>query len=130
MYIPKEISLTVYTVQCYGVIYRPQHLKTTADVVQCSLFIGTIEEETDRKEGNRSSLLFGGRNSINPMPQYRFTTRMILKKRMNRTKATWRNGCVEKMDDHPFHHTIPCTILPKWMFSQKLLLKSSLLRNS
>ena len=24
---------------------------------------------------------------------------MILKKRMNRIKATWRNGCFEKMDD-------------------------------
>ena len=29
-----------------------------------------------------------------------------LKKRMNRIKATWRNGCSEKMDDHPVH-TIP-----------------------
>ena len=25
---------------------------------------------------------------------------------MNRIKATWRNGCLEKLDDHPLH-TIP-----------------------
>ena len=33
-------------------------------------------------------------------------TRMNLNKRMNRIKATWRNGCFEKVDDHPVH-TIP-----------------------
>ena len=29
-----------------------------------------------------------------------------LKKRMNRIKATWRNGCFEKMDDQPVHCTV------------------------
>ena len=36
---------------------------------------------------------------------------------MNRIKATWRNGCFDKMDDNPVH-TIQTTTLPKWMFSQ------------
>ena len=35
-----------------------------------------------------------------------FSTRMILIKRMNRIKATWRNGCFAKMDDQ-LDHTIP-----------------------
>ena len=29
-----------------------------------------------------------------------------MKKRMKRITATWRNGCLEKVDDHPVH-TIP-----------------------
>ena len=29
-----------------------------------------------------------------------------MKKRVNRRMATWRNGCFEKIDDHPVH-TIP-----------------------
>ena len=51
-----------------------------------------------------------------------------LKKRINRIKATWQNGCFEKMDDHPVD-TIQTTTLPKWVSSQKLLFKSSLLIN-
>ena len=47
-----------------------------------------------------------------------------LKNRMN-GYGTWRNGCSEKMDDHPVH-TTPNYPLPKWMFSQKLFFKSSL----
>ena len=35
-----------------------------------------------------------------------FSTRMILIKRMNRIKATWRNGCFAKIDDQ-LDHTIP-----------------------
>ena len=37
-----------------------------------------------------------------------------LKKRMNRTLATWRNGCLGKMDDHPVH------TLPKWMYPKNV----------
>ena len=43
---------------------------------------------------------------------------MILKKRMNRIKATLRNGCFEKMDAHPVltipnHHPTKMDVLPK-----------------
>ena len=31
-----------------------------------------------------------------------------LKKRMNRTTATWQNGCFEKMDDHPVYTSPNC----------------------
>ena len=41
-----------------------------------------------------------------------------LKKRMNRIAATWRNGCFDKMDDHPVrttpnHHPPKMDVLPK-----------------
>ena len=49
------------------------------------------------------------------------------KKRINRT-ATWRNGCFEKMDDHPVHTTTNHHPT-KWMFSQKLFFKPSMLTN-
>ena len=55
-----------------------------------------------------------------------FSTRMILQNRINRIKATWRNRCFEKMDDHHFT-PYQTTTLPKWMFSHKLLFKTSLL---
>ena len=54
------------------------------------------------------------------------STRMILKKRVNRIKAAWRNGCFEKMDDH-LVYTIPNHHPTKMVLSQKLLFKSSLL---
>ena len=75
----------------------------------------TLEEEKRHKKRQRLLLLFGLTHQI-------FTTRMILKKRMNRIKATWWNGCLEKMDDHPVH-TIPNHHpIPKWMFKSILLL--------
>ena len=52
----------------------------------------------------------------------------VLKKRMNRKKATWWNECFEEMDDRPVHIN-QTTTLPKSMFSQKLFFKSSLLLN-
>ena len=42
--------------------------------------------------------------------------------------STWQNECFGKMDDH-LVHTIPNHNPPKWMFCQKLFLKSSLLQN-
>ena len=39
-------------------------------------------------------------------------------KRINRIKTTWRNGCFEKMDDHPLHTMYQANTLTKWMFSQ------------
>ena len=51
-----------------------------------------------------------------------------LKKKINRITATQRNGCFKKcmiIQFTPFQ----TTTLPKWMFSQKLLSKSSLLQN-
>ena len=62
----------------------------------------TIEEGQRQKRRQRSSLLFG----FNSLPLEIFSTRMILKKRMNRIKATRGNGCFEKIDDHPVQ-TIP-----------------------
>ena len=55
---------------------------------------------------------------------------MILKKRMNRIKATWWNGCFEKWMIIRFT-PYQTTSLPKWMFSPKNVLpfKSSLLLN-
>ena len=47
---------------------------------------------------------------------------------MNRITATWRNGCFEKMDDQMVHSPHQTTTLPKWLFSLKLLFKSSLVR--
>ena len=46
-----------------------------------------------------------------------------------RMKATWRNGCLEKMDDHlvltiPYHHPTKIDVLP-----QKFLFETSLLQN-
>ena len=42
-----------------------------------------------------------GMESFNSMPRWLFCTRMILKKRMNRIMATWRNDCFGKMDEDP-----------------------------
>ena len=50
-----------------------------------------------------------------------------LRKRMNIITATWRIGCFEKMADD--HTKPPPWPLPKWMFSLKLVFKSSLLLN-
>ena len=50
-----------------------------------------------------------------------------LRKRMNIITATWRIGCFEKMVDD--HTKPPPWPLPKWMFSLKLVFKSSLLLN-
>ena len=77
------------------------------------------EQETDRRERQRSSLLFGRRNSFNSMSHHRFTTR--LKKRMNiRMEALM----LHKMNDHRFtlHQT---TTLPKPDALPKLVFKSS-----
>ena len=57
--------------------------------------------------------------------------------RMNRIKATWRNGCFEKMDDHPFHmtcsipnhHPTKMDVLPKF-FVQIILAAKWLVRHS
>ena len=92
----------------------------------------SIEEETGRREGKiRRCFLGDGIDSIS------FRTTDLpheLKKRMNRIKATCRNGCFEKMDDYPFH-TIPnqyptkVDVLPK-TFVQIFLAAKWLLRHS
>ena len=40
------------------------------------------------------------------------------KKRMDRMTASWRNGCLGKMDDHLVHTIYKTTTVPKWMFSE------------
>ena len=51
------------------------------------------------------------------------------KKRMNRIMATWQNGCFEKSSGSHHTKTSPPGTLSKWMLSQKLFFKSSLLLN-
>ena len=53
---------------------------------------------------------------------------MILKKRVNRIKATCWNGCFEKMDDHPVHttpnhHPTEVDVLPKTFLQINLVAK-------
>ena len=96
------------------------HFKPKPVPITSFYFRWSIEEETDRREGKgRRSLLFGGRNSFNSMPHYKFSTRMI-----------WSKGWIEEQTpgrmDASEQQT---TTLPKWMFFQKLFFKSSLRLN-
>ena len=60
----------------------------------------TNRKRNGQKSRQRSSLLFGGRNSFNSMPHYRFSTRMIWR---NRRTDVWYTGWFRKMDDHLVH---------------------------
>ena len=56
---------------------------------------------------------------------------MTLKIRMNRIKATWRNVCFEKIDDHlvhtiPNHHPTKMDVLPKTFVQIILATKSDM----
>ena len=53
-----------------------------------------------QKRRQRSSLLFGGQNSFNSIPHYRFRTMEDSKNRMNRRPDAWQ-GCFRKMDVLP-----------------------------
>ena len=59
-----------------------------------SLFVSGHTRRIDRREGKGRRCCLGDAD---------ISTRMILKKRMNRIKANWRNGCFEKMYDHTVH---------------------------
>ena len=58
---------------------------------------------------------------------------VVMKKRINRIMATWRNGCFEKMDNHPIHttenpHPTKMDVLPK-TFLQIILSAKWLVRH-
>ena len=81
--------------------------------------------QTERRQ--RSSLLFGGRN---PAIYYQDD----LKKRMNKMMTTWWNGCLDKMDCHPFntipnHHLTKMDVLTK-TFVRIILAQKWLLRHT
>ena len=72
-----------------------------------------------QKRRQSSSLLLGGQNSFNTMPNYRFSTRMIWRKGWVEERTLGRMDASEKwmiiwFTPHQNHH------LPKWMFFQKI----------
>ena len=71
------------------------------------MILMAFQRKNRQKRRQRSSLLFGGQNSLNSLPHYRFSTRMII---------IWFTP----------HQT---TSLPIWMFFKNLYFKSSLLLN-
>ena len=102
----------------------------------CVWWFWSIEEETDRRKGKGRSCCLGyGIHSIPCLTTDLLYPQYDLKKRMNRIKATWQNGCFEKMDDHQFHtvtnHPSKMDVLPntlaqiilaaKWFVQQSSL---------
>ena len=75
-----------------------------------------------QKRRQRSLLMYGGQNWFNSLPHYRFSARMIFKKRIN-------NGGMDASEIRMIFQFIPqqITTLPKWMLVQKLFFNLSLL---
>ena len=88
------------------------------DCFLLSLFAHYHRRRIRQKRRQRSSLLVGGRNCFKFNNALELLHQDDLKKRMNKRKDTWRNGCFGKMDAHPVH-TIPnhqatkMNVLPK-----------------
>ena len=73
--------------------------------------------------------MFGGWNRFNSLSHQIFSIRKIFKKRMKRIRIL---GGMDALNKWMIIRFTPyqTTTLPKWMFSQKLLFKSSFLLNS
>ena len=82
------------------------------------MILMAFQRKNRQKRRQRSSLLFGGQNSLNSLPHYRFSTRMNMK---NRRKDAWQNGA-KKMDDH-LVHTTPNHLPPNMDVLQKPFLQ-------
>ena len=91
---------------------------------QPGLYLGRYSPYRRRikTEDRRSSLLSSWWNWFNSLPQQLFSTRMIWRKGL----IEYQNWWFEKINDH-WNTPYQTTTLPKWMFTQKLLFKSSLL---
>ena len=94
------------------------------------LFIYCLAERTDhrRRIKTQEKVKVVAAVWIQFLPALDISIWMMLKKKMNRIMATWRNGCFEKMDDHqahaiPNHHPTKMDVLPKTLFKLSLLLK-------
>ena len=92
------------------------------DCFLLSLFAHYHRRRIRQKRRQRSSLLVGGRNCFKFNNALELLHQDDLKKRMNKRKDTWRNGCFGKMDAHPVH-TIPNHQAPKMNVLPKTFLQ-------
>ena len=87
----------------------------------------TNRKRNGQKSRQRSSLLFGGRNSFNSMPHYRFSTRMIWR---NRRTDVWYTGWFRKTPTNPTTWQNGCSFKNFSSNQDSLLLHNRQVRHS
>ena len=115
-------------------VHHGRGVRHTGGYTRILCMYGPYKKDKDRRDGKGHRCCLGDRIDSIPDRTIFFFARMVLKKRMKRIKATWRNGCFEKINDHPVdtipnHHPTKMDVLPI-TFVQIILAANWLVRHS